>query len=240
MFLNSSLSAALDRIAERAADVRRAYTPGAVPQNDDVALSATVSDFTLDPLAVAAPDGTYFVTNDNEERVAYTRDGCFQLRGGKLVDADGRAVLGERMPGRALGELAVDPVDEALGRIHGAGIGRDGSFAYLRDVVDPRSGRRESQRVVVGRIALARFPAGTKLETTDGTHRIPAPGIVAQNGFATEGDFAPLMPMQRERSRIDVDESLIRLKEAYLAFDALQAAQAARAHLGKTAMDLLK
>ncbi len=46
--------------------------------------------------------------------------------------------------------------------------------------------------------------------------------------------------MHRERSRVDVDESLIRLKEAYLAFDALQAAEAARAHLGKTAMDLLK
>ena len=37
MFLSTSLSAALDRIAERAADVRRAYTPAAVPQEDDVA-----------------------------------------------------------------------------------------------------------------------------------------------------------------------------------------------------------
>lgn len=46
--------------------------------------------------------------------------------------------------------------------------------------------------------------------------------------------------MRRERSRINVDESLARLKDAYLAFDALQAAEAAKAHVGKTAMDLLK
>lgn len=240
MFLSSSLSAALDRIAERAADVRRAYTPGAVPQHDDVATPTKRSDFTFDPLAVTAPDGVYFITNDDQGRTEYTSDGSFQLRGGKLVDADGRPILGERTPTGALGELVVDPVDEALGRIRDAGIERDGSFAYRRDVVDPRSGRHESQRVIVGRLALARFPAGTRLETSDGSHCIAPAGVVAQNGFATEPGFAPLTPMQREHSRIDVDESLVRLKDAYLAFDALQAAEAARAHLGKTAMDLLK
>jgi hypothetical protein len=46
--------------------------------------------------------------------------------------------------------------------------------------------------------------------------------------------------MHRERSRIDVNESLVRLKDAYLAFDALQAAEAAKAHVGKTTLDLLK
>jgi flagellar basal body rod protein FlgG len=240
MFLSSSLNAALDRIAERAADVRRAYTPGAVPQHDDVARPTTLSDFTLDPLAVTAPDGVYFITSDDQGRTAYTRDGAFQLRGGKLADADGQFILGERTQAGALGELAVDPVDEALGRIQEPGIERDGSFVYRRDTVDPRSGSRESQRVVVGRIALARFPAGTRLETTDGTHCIAPGGVIAQRGFAAERGFAPLTPMHRERSRIDIDESLVRLKDAYLAFDALQAAEAARAHLGKTAMDLLK
>jgi hypothetical protein len=37
MFLNAGLSAALDRVAERAADVRRAFTPGALPVRGDVA-----------------------------------------------------------------------------------------------------------------------------------------------------------------------------------------------------------
>jgi flagellar basal body rod protein FlgG len=240
MFLNSSLSGALDRIAERADDVRRAYTPGAVPQYDDVATPSTATDFTLDPLAVLAPDGAYFITNDDRGRRAYTRDGSLAVRDGGLVDADGRPILGLRTPGTPYAQLCVDPVDYALGRVRDAHVDRDGSFVYFRETLDPRSGNRESQRVVVGRIALARFPAGTRLETTDGSHGVAPPGVAAQAGLPDDGSFGALVPMRRERSRIDVDESLVRLKEAYLAFDALQAAEAARAHLGKTAMDLLK
>ena len=43
MYFDSNLSNALDRIAERAADARRAYTPGALRQHDDVATPAAVS-----------------------------------------------------------------------------------------------------------------------------------------------------------------------------------------------------
>ena len=240
MFLNPNLSAALDRIAERAADVRRAYTPGAIPQHDDVALPKTAPVFTLDPLAVTASDDAYFVTNDEQGRRSYTRDGSFALRGGRLVDAEGRPILGRSGQEAALSELCVDPVDEALGRVRNVRIERDGSLVYSRDAVDPRSGTRESQRVVIGRIALARFPAGTRLETSDGSHCAAPAGVVAQTGLAADGRFGPLSPMHREHSRIDVDESLVRLKDAYLAFDALQAAEAAKGHLGKTAMDLLK
>lgn len=240
MFLNPSLSGALDRIAERAADVRRAYTPGAIPQYDDVAAPATSSDFTLDPLAVVAPDGAYFMTNDDRGRRAFTRDGLFALHGGRLVDAGGRPILGVRAPGAALTELRVDPVDDALGRAHGPAMEPDGTFVYHRDAFDPRSGMRESQRIVVGRVALARFPAATRLETTDGNYCVAPAGVNAQTGVANDGSFAPLTPMRRERSRIDIDESLVRLKEAYLTFDALAAAEAAKAHLGKAAMDLLK
>ncbi|MFZ0031928.1 MAG: hypothetical protein WAK84_08650, partial [Candidatus Cybelea sp.] len=111
---------------------------------------------------------------------------------------------------------------------------------YGREVVDPRSGTKEPQRVVVGRIALVRFPAGTKLETNDGTYCVPPAGVIPASGLPADGTFASLLPMHRERSRIDVDESLIRLKDAYLAFDALRAAETAKAHVGKTTMDLLK
>jgi flagellar basal body rod protein FlgG len=240
MFLSSSLNAALDRIAERAADVRRAYTPGAVPQHDDVATPSPSSYFTFDPLAVVAPDGAYFVTSDDQGRRAYTRDGSFALRGGRLLDGEGRPIFGVRAPGGALTELGVDPVDEELGRVREAAIERDGSFVYRRETIDPRSGARESQRVVVGRVALARFPAGTRLETSDGIDCSPPAGIVPQLGLAGDASFAPLTPMHRERSRVDIDESLARLKDAYLTFDALQAAEAAKSHLRKTAMDLLK
>lgn len=145
-----------------------------------------------------------------------------------------------RATGDALTELRIDPVDEALGRADGAHIERDGSFVYQRDALDPRSGMRESQRVIVGRIALATFPAGTRLDSSDGNHLLAPAGVAPQLGVAGEGSIAPLEPMRRERSRVDINESLVRLKDAYLTFDALQAAEAAKAHLGKTAMDLLK
>jgi flagellar basal body rod protein FlgG len=240
MFLSSSLSAALDCITERAADVRRAFTPGAVPGHDDVATPETLSDVTYDPLAVVAPDGAYFMAVDDDGRRTYTRDGALTIHAGRLVDAEGMAILGIRAPGGTLGELTVDPVDDALGRINGLHIERDGSVAYGRDVVDPRSGANQQQRVIVGRIALVRFPAGTKLETNDGSHCVPPSGIVPTSGLPGDGTFAPLLPMRRERSRIDVDESLVRLKDAYLAFDALRAAETAKAHLGQTTMDLVK
>jgi flagellar basal body rod protein FlgG len=240
MFLSPNLSAALDRIAERAADVRRAFIPGAIPQHDDVATPASVSDFTLDPLSVVAPDGSYFITCDDSGRRSYTRDGAFSLAAGKLVDGAGQTVLGTRYSRAGLGELSIDGVDLALNRVRALAIERDGALVYRRAVVDPRSGAKELQRVVVGRLVLARFPAATKLASSDGSHGVPPHDLAPATGLAGEGGFAALAPMHRERSRIDVDESLARLKDAYLAFDALQAAEAAKAHLGKTTMDLLK
>lgn len=240
MFLNPGLAGALDRIAERAADVRRAYTPGAVPRHDDVATPANTSDFTLNPLCVVAPDASYFVARDARGERLYTRDGAFTLRDGVLVDQDGDAMLGRAASGSALVDLQVDRIDQALGRVDAPAIEPDGAFVYYRNLVDPRSAKRERQRVVAGHLALARFPPGTRLEAVDGKFERAPSGVTARVGFPGDGDFAAVTPMRRERSRIDVDESLARLKEAYLAFDALQAAEMAKAHLGKTAMDLLK
>ncbi|HEY6325784.1 MAG TPA: hypothetical protein VIW73_04610 [Candidatus Cybelea sp.] len=239
MFLNAAMSAALDRITERAADVRRAFTPGAVPVHDDVLTPSPSSDFTLDPLAVSAPDQAYFITTDNRGRTAYTRDGSFSIRAGALVDGSGRSVCGVRAAGDAPAQLRVDPVDESLGRVRDARVERDGSFVYRREIIDPRTGARESQRVAVGRVALAHFPTGTRL-LGDGDEMQAPPGVAPEIGLPGDHRFAPLATMQRDRSRIDIDESLIRLKDAYLAFDALQAAEATQAHLGKTAMDLVK
>jgi flagellar basal body rod protein FlgG len=239
VFLNAAMSAALDRITERAADVRRAFTPGAVPEHDDVLTPSASSDFTLDPLAVSAPENAYFITTDDRARVAYTRDGSFSLHDGALVDAGGRAVCGVHAAGEAPAALRVDPVDETLGRVRDAHVERDGSFVYRRETINPRTGARESQRIAVGRVALARFPSGTRLRGEGEELRAPR-GVTPELGLPGDGDFAPVSPMRRDRSRIEIDESLIRLKDAYLTFDALQAAEAAKSHLGKTAMDLVK
>lgn len=240
MFLSPTLTAALDRITERAGDVRRAFISGAQPARDDVAVAAPGSDLTLAPLCVTPPEGACFPIRDAGGATGYTRDGSFRIADGALVDDAGNHLLGVRAPGGALTELRIDPVDAALGRASRARIEADGTFAYDRTAVDPRTGMRAAQRVVAGRVALARFPAGTKLESADGDRYVPPNGIVPHTGLAGDGSFAALQPMRRERSGIDLDESLARLKDAYVAFDALQAAQTAKGHLGKTAMDLLK
>lgn len=240
MFLNPALSAALDRVAERAADVRRAFTPGALPRNDDVAASGDRSDFTLDPLSVAPPPETYFVTRDLRGRTAYIRDGGFSVTDGRIVDRSGFAVLGRSLPDAPLHELRADDVDVALGRTTNLHVDADGRVVYSRSAIDPRTGKSAAKDVVVGRIALARFPAATKLDTVDGRAFSAPPGVTPHVGFAGDGTFEPLAPMHRERSRVDIDVSLMRLKDAYTAFDALAAAETARDHFVKAAMDVVK
>jgi flagellar basal body rod protein FlgG len=240
VFLNAAMSAALDRITERAADVRRAFTPGALPRNDDVASSTQRADFTLDPLSVAPPDGAYFVTVDAHGRTAYTRDGGFALSGGRLVDSGGLTVLGRRTLDGPLGPLQLDPVDATLGRAADVRVQADGSLVYTRAAIDPRSGKRSNTDVVAGRVALARFPAGTKLASDDGhTFSLPT-GTQAQLGRPGDDGFGALAPMHRARSRVDLDVSLMRLKDAYVAFDALAAAETAKDRFGKAAMDVVK
>ncbi|MBV8373095.1 MAG: hypothetical protein JOY69_07520 [Candidatus Eremiobacteraeota bacterium] len=240
MFLNPALTAALDRITERAADVRRAFVPGAIAQHGDVAMARDRFDFTLDPLSVAPPETAYFLTTDAHGRTAYTRDGSFSVRDGTLVDSSGCAVLARRAPGEPLGELKIDPIDASLGRTSNLRLLPDGTLVYSRAAVDPRSGKRQSGDVAVGRLALAHFPAGTKLDSTDGRSFYAPPGITPRVGVAGDKEFGSLTPMQRSRSRIDLDASLIRLKEAYVAFDALAAAESAKDRFSKAAMDVVK
>ena len=240
MLIDASTSAALDRIAQRAADVQRAFVPGAVPVNGDVATAHAGSAPAIDPLCVTAPDGAYFLTTDERGRLCYTRDGSFSLNDGALAGGNGRAMLGYTSAHGAPEALRVDAIDGALGRANGARVDADGTLAYDRDVIDPRSGERRAERVVVGHLALARFPAATNLVAVDANHVAAPPGTTPHVGRPGDGNFGRLTPFARERSRVDLDESLRRLKDAYLAFDALQAAHKAQGHLGKTAMDLLK
>jgi flagellar basal body rod protein FlgG len=240
MFLNPSLSAALDRIAERAADVRRAFTPGAIPKNDDVAVSQTQTTFTLNPLSVAPPDDAYFLVLTAGGETAYTRDGTFHLASGTLVDERDRPVLGTREPGGPLTELRADEVDDALNRLRDVRIDGDGSFGYARAAIDPRSGRPELRRITIGRIAIAKFPAATRLTAQDANTALAPDGVVPHVGSPGEDGLPAITPMRRGGSGVYLDESLARLKAAYVAFDALTAAETAKSGLGKTAMDLVK
>lgn len=240
MQIDAATQRALDQIAARETDVQRAFTPGAVPRFNDVASSGAAAQMSFDPLSVAPPEGAYFVASDERGRTTYTRDGCFALRDAMLTGADGRPVLGYRTAGGALTELRLDPIDAALERATNLRIEPDGALVYDRASVDPRSGTHLHERVVVGHLALARFPAATALQPVDASHGIAPPGVVPHVGRAGDGNFATMQPMRRETSTIDFNRSLERLHDAYLAFDALQAAHKAQGQVGKTTMDLLK
>jgi flagellar hook protein FlgE len=240
VFLNTATERSLDLIAQRAADVYQAFTPGAMPAFGDVATDAPQSRPILDPLAVTAPGNDYFVTGDDVSRRTYTRDGRFRIVNGTLVGSNGREILGYSGNASALGPLKIDPVDDALGRANNVRIEENGDVAYDRRVVEPRSGAMEVQRVSIGRIALARFPAATKLTSAADGNVTPPAGVPPHVGRASDGNFGSLSPMRREESRIDFERSLDRLHDAYVAFDALQAVHKAQGATGKVAMDLLK
>jgi len=112
--------------------------------------------------------------------------------------------------------------------------------SYDRATIEPRSGRTEVQQVTLGRLALAWFPAGTRLQRTDAEHFTAPEKISPKIGTPRDGTFGPVSPFVREGSRVDIDAGLDRLQEAYVALDALRAANAARGSIQKSAMDLLK
>jgi flagellar hook protein FlgE len=239
MMISNATGRAFDEIAARERDVLQAYTPGAQPERTDAAAERRQS-FTLDPLSAIVPGDAYFVTRDVRGRLLFTRDGSFTLRDGVLSDSQGQPLMGYREDGATLAELRADPVDTALGFTANAHVEADGSVAYERTTIDPRSGRREAQRISLGRIALARFPAGSKLQAVDSRHGAAPERVAAHFGRAGDGNFAKLQTFSRESSGIDFDVSLQRLEDAYLAFDALRAAGKAQGGIQKTAMDLLK
>lgn len=240
MLVNSATADALDYIARRAADAANAFTPGARAAFDDAASPKAASRAVLDPLSVVPPHDAYFVTTDDRGRTAYTQNGAFSIVDGAIAGSNGRAIMGFTAADGTLRELQIDPVDAALKRASDVAISADGSVSYTRSAFDPRSGARENERVVVGTVALARFPAATKLSLADVERSLPPAGVAPHVGRPNDGNFAALIPMHRGGSHIDLERSLSKLSDAYLAFDALQAAHKAQGAAGKTAMDLLK
>ena len=230
---------AFERIEEAKERVGRAFTPGAAAQSGDRASHAAARR-TLDPLSVAAPEGALFVVQTRDGSTAYTHDGAFSLHDGVLVDANGDAVLGYARPGAPLQPLRVDSVDRAMQEVRDVRLDADGALRYDRDIFDPRDGRTQRESVVAGRVALARFPAGSRMRALDARHERAPENVTAHLGMPGEHGFAALTPHARARSGVALDASLSRLQDAYLQLEALLAAHKAQGSVAKTAMDLLK
>ena len=238
--IDPALSNALDRIAMREADVRGSYRPGFSPAANDVARPSSARP-NRDPLSVALPEGSYVVTPDTQGRLTYSRDGSFELHDGELRGPSGRPVLGFALGNRSsLVALRVDPYDTALGRVANPRVEADGTVSYERSAVDPRSGERRSERVAIGRLALARFPAGTQTERVDASHVVPPQGVGPQLGVPADESFGSLATGSRDTGRVDIIAALEKMKEAYVNFEALRAAHHGRGETEKTIMDLVK
>lgn len=235
-------SAALLHSVETLGDDRaHASDPGYEPINRDLASHSTrtIAD-TRDPLAVVPPTGTYLVTGGPEGR-AYTRNGILQFEGGELRTSDGNPVLGWA-PGANANDppvpLRADPVDAATDRLRNAQIGSDGTVSYERTSVDARGGKVSSERVTLGRVALARLPAGTRVDRVANAEIAPAgEGAVTVAPPGTLG-FGELQTHRRELASVDAYKATVRWTEAVQAYYALVEA---RQHDGtQTAMDLVK
>ena len=233
---------AYERVAARAQDLRDAFRSGAVPFDDDVRTAPHVVR-SADPLSAVPPPGAWLVTRGADGARAYERDGALSLADGVLRTRDGAEVLGYP-GGDARGAVPVPlrapDVDRALGRAADARLEADGTVAYTRAAIDPRTGARNAERVVLGRVALARFPAGTQTTRLDAA-RVAAPaGVVPHLGTPADGSFAPLATFSRDAGSIDVAAGVARLDEAYRAFEAIGAAVKARAGMQKTTVELVR
>jgi flagellar basal body rod protein FlgG len=238
--LGTATLEALKHIADRANDVLAAYTPGAVPRFGDVNGATPPLPFD-DPLSVAAAPGSWFVTLDDRGTRTYTRAGGFHIGAdGTLQTIDGARVLGTPAGGALLAPLRLPEPDRTLGRTADVHLEDDGQLVYTRTSIDPRTRERSLERTVVGRVALARFPAGGNPQRLDATHFGAVAGVVPHVGAPADGGFAPLATRVRDVGNVDIDTGLQRLTEAYVAFSALQAAHKAQGAGSKVVMDLLK
>jgi len=239
--LNAATAAALDRIARRANDVLHAYEPGFAPADGAAASTRVRALPQNDPLAVVAPEGAYFLTPAADGAARYSRDGGFRVVGGALVSRDGSPVFGYAAgAGGRLAPLRIDSVDRAVGGVGNPRVERDGTFCYTRTSLDPRSGAKREERVDVGRVALARFPAGTLPVRLDGTHVGAPSGVSPHVGRPADGNFAALAVGARDLGGVDILAGLRRLQEAYMNFEALDAARQAGLGVEKTSLDLVK
>jgi hypothetical protein len=89
-------------------------------------------------------------------------------------------------------------------------------------------------------VALARFPAGSNPQRIDATHFGAVAGVVPHVGAPADGGFDGLATRVRDTGNVDINASLQRLSDAYVAFSALQAAHKAQGAGAKVMMDLLK
>lgn len=188
-------------------DARRASRPGAIgdaPDRPGVIVGSPLDDVLVptapspSPTAVAIEGAGFFVVERGGRR-EYTRLGDFRVAGdGRLIDGEGRAVLGYAPADRE--GRAPSPIDVREPK----GVAID-----AKGVVSVQSAHG---RVGVARLALAVFPASEHLRRVDPT-TLAATSASGAPRFAAAGDanVGTLHDHALENGFVDVDADLERL-----------------------------
>ncbi len=240
--IDSTTSSALDAIERSVSDMTGQYRAGYVPKLDEDRLQGSARTApSLDPMHAVPPTDTYFVGVDALGRRSYSRDGALSIVDGKVTLPGGSIAMG--YPQGSEGEpapLALPSTDGTLNRAVGAHVEADGTIAYDRGVIDPKTQAKKTERVVVGRLALATFPPGTRIAAADGVHATVPAGVESRLGRPGQDGFGKIVPRADDRGGVDLQRGISHLREAYLAFSVLQSAHGARGKTDKTVMSLLK
>lgn len=239
--IDARVANTMSALQSRKAELLEAYEPGFFPADSDVTAGHDKLRPSMNPLSVVAPEETYFVASDTMGRSFYSRNGDFHVVDGTLRTPNGSQVMGfgPRGDGQLM-PLRLEPVDVALHRYSDVRIDPEGRLSYVRRVIDPQTGKPRMERVTVGTIALARFPAGTQLSAPDGVHVTSAAGVSPALGVSGRDGFDALRVGMGDHGRLDVKRALAAVRDAYIQYDAVRSANDAHGNGDKTVMDLVK
>jgi flagellar hook protein FlgE len=197
-------------------------------------------------LEVAIDGPGLFVLARNGER-RFARLGDFAVdEMGFLANAAGARALGfgvdERgEPVTGLSELRVLPADLASHRFASFTLDERGVFAGVTQRIDARTGRRRTQTVSLGRLALAILPAPERL-TRDGDSMLALTAAAGRPTIGAPGDdgMSGLRPHALETGMVDIEGDLARLWSARRRAEFEQAVAASSDQNARTALGLVK
>lgn len=238
-------------------DLQNSFTSGFIPADPQIRSAHARTAPSLNPLSAVAPDEAFFVGTDVHGRRFYSRNGDFRLAEGRLQTENGSTVMGYAPGGTTLVPLQIDPKDVALGRAASAQIETDGSLTYTRPLINGKTGEKQSERVVVGRVALARFAAGTDVprliqsqqaaypvgsdsDSKDGVHFTAPAGLAPTIGKPNELGFRPLQTHRVDRGNLNMALAVKKLSDEYMEYAAFKTAGDAKGKNESEVLALLK
>lgn len=238
------------------ADARRAAIPGAIgvaPDRQGTIVGAELpggAAIRTAPSAAAldvAIDGPGLFVLDRGGQRRFARLGDFRVdQGGYLTNDAGARVLGFGVdasgePVTGLSALRVPPADVASQTYSSYSVDERGVFAGVNQRTDARTGRRLTNTIALGRIALAVMPAPERLKL-DGDTMLQSTTAAGSPIIAAAGSsgMSSLRAHALETGMVDLEGDLARLWAARRRAEFAQAVAASTDQNARTALGLVK